>query len=146
MNSPFRVSLVAAGGVFFAALFAGLLHHDTMNGHTLTPLEELPAAIVLAVIFSALALLGTWLGTRRGNLQQLTYGTGLAVALFYVLATFLANAFIYTAPQTVTFPSQQANILDLEVLLIGTLWGIGAPYALALLVSRLSFFRKPNGD
>jgi hypothetical protein len=145
MSTPFRVSLVAASGVFFAALLAGLLHHDTINGHTLTPLEELPTALVLAVIFSALALLGTWLATRRGNLQQLTYRTGLAVALLYVVATFLANAFIYTAPQTVTFPSQEANILGLEVLLIGTLWGIGAPYALALLVSRFSFFRRPNG-
>ena len=78
MSTPFRVSLVAASGVFFAALLAGLLHHDTFNGHTLTPLEELPTAFVLAVIFSALALLGTWLGTRRGNPQRLAYQIGRA--------------------------------------------------------------------
>jgi hypothetical protein len=145
MSTPFRVSLVAASGVFFAALLAGLLHHDTFNGHTLTSLEELPTAFVLALIFSALALIGTWLGTRPGNPQPLVYRTGLAVALLYVVATFLANALIYTAPKTVTLPSHEANIWALEALLIGTLWGIGAPYVLALLVSPFSFFGKPNG-
>jgi hypothetical protein len=145
MRTPFKVSLVAASGVFFAALLAELLRHDSIGGHILTPLEELPTALVLAVISSALTLLGTWLGIRRGNSQQLTYRTGLAVAVLYVVATFLANAFIYTAPQTVTFPSKEANILGLEVLLIGTLWGIGAPYTIALLVSRFRFFGRPDG-
>jgi hypothetical protein len=145
MSTPFRISLVAASCVFVAALLAGLLHHDSIGGHNLTPLEELPTALVLAVISSAFTLLGTWLGMRRGNFQQLTYRTGVGVAVLYVVATFLANTFIYTAPQTVTFPSKEANILGLEVLLIGTLWGIGAPYAIALLVRRFSFFRRPNG-
>jgi quinol-cytochrome oxidoreductase complex cytochrome b subunit len=145
MSTPFRVSLVAASGVFFEALLVGLLHHDTFNGHSLTPLEELPTATFLAVIFSALALLGTWLGTRRGNPQRSAYRTGLAVVLLYVVAVFLADALIHTAPKTVTLPSHEANISALEASLIGTLWGIGAPYVLALLVSRFRFFRRPNG-
>lgn len=145
MRTPFRVSLVAASGVFFSALFSGLLRrHDSIGGHILTPIEELPTALVLGVISSAFAMLGTWLGIRRGNVQELTYRTGLAVAMLYVVATFLANAFIHTWPQKVTFPSHEANILGLEVLLIGTLWGIGAPYAITLLVSRFRCFGKPG--
>jgi hypothetical protein len=67
------------------------------------------------------------------------------VALLYVVATFLANALIYTTPKIVTPPSHEADIWALEALLIGTLWGIGAPYVLALLVSRFGFFGRPNG-
>src|SRR6266404_410328 len=95
MRTPFKVSLVAACGVFLAALLAALFHHNTINGHTLTPLEQLPEALVLAVTFSALALLGAWLGMRRGNIQYLTYRAGLTVALLYVAASFLANTIIY---------------------------------------------------
>src|SRR5258707_11065487 len=144
MRTPFRVSLVAACGVFLAALLAALFHHNTINGHTLTPLEQLPEALVLAVTFSALALLGAWLGMRRGNIQYLTYRAGLTVALLYVAASFLANTIIYTAPQTVTFPSHEANVQGLEVGLIGLLWGIGAPYAIALLSRRFKFFETSN--
>jgi Na+-driven multidrug efflux pump len=144
MITPYRVSLVTASNVFFAVFLVGLLHHDVMNGHTLTPLEELPTALVVGVIVSGLALLGTWLGTRRGNLEKLTYNTGLAVALLYVLITFLADTFFDTGPRMVTIPSKEANIMGLEVLLTGTLWGVGVPYALALLVSWLSSFGKPN--
>jgi LytS/YehU family sensor histidine kinase len=145
MRTPFSVSLVAACGVFVAALLAALLHHNTINGHTLTPLEQLPEALVLAVMFSAFALLGTWLGMRRGTIQHLTYRTGLIVALLYVAASFLANALIYTAPQTVTFPSHEANVQGVEVMLIGMLWGIGTPYTIALLVRRFKFFGTFNG-
>jgi hypothetical protein len=145
MRTPFRVSLVAACGVFFAALLAALFHHNSINGRTLTPFEQIPEALVLAVMASALALIGTWLGTRRGGIQHLTYRTGLAVAFLYVVITFLANASLSTAPRTVTFPSHEANIQGLEVLSIGTLWGTFAPYVISLLVSRIRFFRTSNG-
>jgi LytS/YehU family sensor histidine kinase len=58
----------------------------SFNGHTLTPLKELPTGFVLAVIFSVLALLGTWLGTRRGNPQRLAYrpGSGIALCCRYI--------------------------------------------------------------
>jgi hypothetical protein len=60
MRTPFRVSLVAASGVFLLALFSGLLRrHDSIGGHILTPMEELPTALVLGVISSAFAMLGT---------------------------------------------------------------------------------------
>jgi hypothetical protein len=144
MRTPFRVSLVAACGVFLAALLAALLHHNTINGRVLTPLEQLPDAIFIAILFSGLGLLGTWLGMRRGKIEYLTYRAGLAVALLYIAASCLGNATIYTAPQTVTFPSHEANIQGLEVLLIGTLWGIGAPYTIALVVSRFKLFAKSN--
>jgi len=93
MRTPFKVSVIVASGVFFSALLAGLLRHDdSIGGHILTPMEELPTALVLGVISAAFAMLGTWLGIRRSNSQNLTYRTGLAVAFFYVVATFLANA------------------------------------------------------
>jgi hypothetical protein len=145
MRAPLRVSLVAACGVFLAALLAGLFHGDSINGHILTPLEELPMALIAAIMSSALALLGTWLGMRRGSIHHLTYRAGLAVASIYAVATFLANATIHTSPQTVTFPSHEANIQGLKVLIIGVLWGTGAPYAIALLVNRFKVFRVPNG-
>ena|ERR1700675_891363 len=144
MRTPFKVSLVAACGVFLAALLTVLLHHDTINGHTLTPLEQLPTAIVAAVVFSALALFGTWLGMRRNSSQHLTYRAGIAIALLYAVTTFVANAITQGAPRTVTFPSHDANVLGVEVLLIGTLWGIGAPYVIALLVSRFKFLGTSN--
>lgn len=50
MRTPFKVSLVAACGVFVAALLSALFHQDTINGHTQTPLEQLPTALVMAVI------------------------------------------------------------------------------------------------
>jgi len=81
MRTPLKVSLVASSGVFLAALLAVLFHHNTINGRTLTPLEQLPAALAAATLFSALSLLGTWLGLR--NARQVTYlaamvGTGKA--------------------------------------------------------------------
>jgi hypothetical protein len=138
MRTPFRVSLVAACAIFSTALLAAIFRHDTINGHVLTPLEQLPTALILATIFAALALLGTWLGLRRGNIQQLTYRAGLTIALLYVVASILANA-IHSSPRTVTFPSHEADIMGLEVLVIGTLWGTGAPCVIALLVSRFRF-------
>jgi hypothetical protein len=145
MRTPFKVSLVASCGVFFAALLSTLLRHDTINGHTLTPLEQLPTALVLAVIFSVLALLGTWLGLRGSSVQHLTYRAGLAVALLYIIATFLGNVTFQGEPQTVTFPSHEATVQGVEILLIGTLWGIGAPYAISLLVRRFRFLGTSNG-
>ena len=145
MRTPFSVSLVAACGVFAAALLAALFHHNTINGHVLTPLEQLPEALVLAVMLSALALLGTWLGLRRAIIQHLTYRAGLTVGALYVAVSFLINAAIPTTPKTVTFPSHEANVQGLEVLLIGMLWGIGAPYVIALLVRRVNLFGTFNG-
>jgi hypothetical protein len=144
MPTPFRVSLVTACCVFAVVLLIGLFHHDTIGGHVLTPMEELPTALVVAVLVSALGLLGTWLGLRNSCVQRSTYRAGLAVAVLYGGASFVANATIDTGPQTVTFPSHEANMMGLEVLLIATLWGIGAPYAIALIVSRVKLFGKSN--
>ena len=130
------MSLVAASGVFTAALLAALLHRNTFNGHVLTPLEQLPTALVIALIGSVCALLGTWVGLRRGHIHPLTYRAGLLVALIFVVASFLANE-IFAAPRTVTIPSHEANVLGLEVLLISLVWGIGAPFGIALLVKRI---------
>ena len=55
MRTPLKVSLVASSGVFLAALLAVLFHHNTINGRTLTPLEQLPAALAAATLFSALS-------------------------------------------------------------------------------------------
>jgi hypothetical protein len=130
------VSLVAAFAVFLGPLIEGPLRHDSVNGHTLTPLEQLPTALLLSVTAAGLALLGTWLGLRRVNIQRFPYHAGLAVAFLYVVATLLAGSLTHSAPRTVTFPSHEANILGLEVLVIGVLWGIGAPYLIALLLRR----------
>ena len=145
MRTPFKVSLVASCGVFFAALLTTLLRNDTVNGHVLTPLEQLPTALVLAVLFSVLALLGTWLGLRRSSVQHLTYRAGLAIASLYVVATILANAISHGAPQTVTLPSHEANVQLVKTLLIGTLWGIGAPYAISLLIRKFKLLGTRNG-
>jgi hypothetical protein len=145
MRTPIMVSVVAACCVFVVALLAALFHHNKVNGHVLTPLEQLPEALILAVIFSALALLGTWLGMRRGKIQHLTYRAGLAVALLYLVASFLVNTSIHTAPQTVTIPSHEFDVQGRKVMLIGLLWGIGVPYAMALVVRRFRFFATTDG-
>jgi hypothetical protein len=139
------VSVVAACGVFVAALLAAVFHHNIVNGHVLTPLEQLPEALILAVIFAVLALLGTWLGMRRGKIQRLTYRAGLAVAVLYLVASFLVNISIHTAPQTVTIPSHEADVHGLNMMLLGLLWGIGVPYGIALVVRRFNFFATTDG-
>jgi hypothetical protein len=144
MRTPFTVSLVAACCVFLAALLAAFFHQNTINGHTLTPLEQLPISLVIAALFSGLALLGTWLGMRRGRIEHLTYRAGLAVALLYVAASYLANATGDTAPRTEIIPSHEASVHGLQVLAIGVLWGIGAPYVIALLVRQVKFLGKSN--
>jgi hypothetical protein len=141
MRTPFKVSLVAACAVCLAAMLAVMLNHDTIDGHALTPSEHLPVALISGAFFAPLALLGTWLGLRGAKIQRLTYRTGLVVALLYVGATFVADALLaLTGPITETFPSQEADIDLLRVLLIGALWGTGAPYLIALLVRRSTFF------
>jgi hypothetical protein len=140
MRTPFKVSLVAACAVFLVAVLTTILRHDTINGHTLTPLEQLPTALVLGAFFALLALLGTWLGLRGAKIQRSPYRAGLVVALLYVGALFLANALGHTGPRTMTLPSHEAGIFALEVLLIGTLWGTGAPYIIALLIWRSQSF------
>jgi hypothetical protein len=142
VRTPLRVSLVAASVVFLAALLAGLFHGDSINGHILTPLEELPLALIVAILFSALAVLGTWLGMRRASLQHLSCRSGLALALLYVAATFVANATIHAAPRTEVIPSHEATIQGLKDLIFIALWGIGAPYLIALLFRR---FKAPRG-
>ena len=135
MRSPLMVSLGASSGVFLAALLAGLFHNGVINGHTLTPLELLPSALVAATFFAGLALLGVWLALRRA--QRATYLAGMAVSVVYVATTILANTLIHTSPQKVSIPSQQAAVQGLELLLVGTLWGLGAPYLIARLVGRV---------
>lgn len=137
MHNPLKAALVASAGVFLASLLAAVFHDATINGRALTPLEQLPSALIGATIFSALALLGTWLGLRSG--RHVTYLAGIAVSVAYVAATFLANSLFHVSPQTVTIPSHQAAIHGLQVLLMGMVWGIGAPYLIALLVRRLKF-------
>jgi hypothetical protein len=144
MRTPFRVSLVTSVGVFAATALALLLHHDTVNGQLLTIPDHLPTALSLGAICSALALLGTWFGLRRGGANSLTYRVGLAVALLYIFASFLINALVRVAPQSVTFPSREANIVGVEIVVLGTLWGIGAPYGIALFVRRLKFLQMQN--
>ena len=140
-GTPLRVSLVASSGVFVAALLAVLFHQNTFNGHTLTPMEQLPAALLIATLFSAMALLGTWLGLRNG--PHVTYLAGLVGALIYLAATILANSLIHTAPRTVTIPSQEAAYESLKILVMGVVWGTGAPYLIALLTRRFKFvYRK----
>lgn len=84
MRTPFKISLVAAVNVFFAAflsaLLAGILRHDSWNGHVLTPVEEMPEAFLLAILAGSLALLGSWLGLRRSNPRCLTYRLGLGIS------------------------------------------------------------------
>jgi hypothetical protein len=145
MRTPLRVSLVAASVVFFAALLAGLFHGDSINGHILTPLEELPMALIVAILSSALALLGAWLGMRRASIQNLSYVSGLAVAFLYLAATFVANATIPAAPRTEVIPSHEATLQGVKDLIFVALWGIGAPYVIALLVRRFKVLGGPGG-
>lgn len=145
MCTPIRVGLVAAGATFLATLMWALPRHDVINGHTLTPLEQLPSALVAATIFSTLTLLGTWLGMRCRESRHLTYRAGLAVSLLFVTVTFIANAITAAGPRTVTFPSHDANILGIKLLLISLLWGIGVPYTISLVVSRFKFLGISNG-
>jgi len=140
VRTPFRVSLIAAFGIFLEGLLVGLFHHDNFNGHTLTPSEELPLALALAVFFSVLGLLGTWLGTRHGKPQNINYRAGAAVALIYRLASFVANMSTSTAMRTVTVPSPEVDAMGREVLVIALLWGSGAPFVIGRLVSLLDFF------
>ena len=64
MRTPFKISLASAA-VFLATLLVGLFHHDSINGHVLTPAEELPQALLLGTFGGALALFGVWLGLRH---------------------------------------------------------------------------------
>lgn len=140
MHTPFKVSLVAAVGVFLTALFVGIFHHDSIDGHVLTPLEEMPQALILATFAGSLALLGAWLGLRRSNPWYLTYRLGFGISLVYVIATWLANALASGPPKTVVVPSREFEIEGMQLLLIGTIWGIGAPCLIAVVLKRLKLF------
>ena len=102
-------------------------------------------ALILAIFSSALALLGTWLGMRSVSFQHLSYRSGLAVALLYVAATFVADATIPAAPRTELIPSHEATIQGLKDLVLVALWGIGAPYVIALLVRGFKAPGRPGG-
>lgn len=137
MRTPFKVSLAVSSVVFPAALLAVLFHRNTINGHTLTPMEQLPSALVAAVFFSALALLGTWLGLRKA--RHVTYLAGMAGAAIYLALTFVAGSIQYSGPQTVTVPSDQAVYLGMKMLALCLVWGIGVPYLVTLLTRRFRF-------
>jgi len=145
VRTPFSVSLATACTLFVVALFALLFHHNTINGHVLTPMEQLPEALIGAVIFSVLALFGTWLGLRRPGGAQLTYRGGIAIASLYILATYLASMVGDSGPRTETIPSHEANVHALQFFAIGSLWGIAAPYVIALVVRRLDLFKTRSG-
>ncbi len=136
MRGSLKASLVTSCGVFVAALLGMLFHHNVVHGRVLTPLEQLPMALIGATFFSGLAWLGTWLGLRHAKARHASPLAGLVVAVVYIVASLLANALIVMAPRTVTVPSREANFDALEGLLIAALWGIGAPYLIALLVGR----------
>ena len=145
MRTPITVSMVTATGVFLVVLLAVLFHSDSINGHVLSQREELPMALIGAVMASALALLGTWLGMRRNAVERLTYRAGLVVASLYIAVTYLANAATkLTSPQSLVIPSHDANIQFLKTLIVATLWGIGVPYAITRLLGRLKFFRASD--
>src|SRR3954452_14604603 len=101
MRTPFKISLVSSLGVFLAALLVGIFHHDSIDGHVLTPVEELPQALVLATVASALALLGAWLGVRLSEARCLPYRLGLGISPVYILATSFATALASGPPQPV---------------------------------------------
>ncbi|MBS0377270.1 MAG: hypothetical protein JSS29_02200 [Proteobacteria bacterium] len=134
---------MSAGAVFVAATIVGSSGHNVVSGHVLTPLEMLPSALILAALFAPLALLGTWLGVRYGGRRDNTYRTGLVVALLYGLATYVVDA-ATSHEQTVKIPSREADILFLESLAAGVLWGVSAPWAIAFLLSRLRRERPVN--
>ena len=144
MQRSLKVSFVASAGVFLAALLAALFHQNTINGHTLTPLEQLPMAVVAATLFAALALLGTWLGLRRNQAAPVNYLAGVAISVVYIFLTFVGNEFIRSPPRTVTVPSREAGFMGLSALVIALVWGIGAPYLIALLAKRLSWTFPPR--
>ncbi|MBS0416301.1 MAG: hypothetical protein JSR66_01220 [Proteobacteria bacterium] len=141
MRTPFNISLVSCAGVFLPAFLVGIFHHDSIDGHVLTPLEEFPQALVLATVASALALLGAWLGLRHADSRCLTYRLGLGIALVYVMATSVANALTSSPPRTVVVPSHEFAIESVQLLLFGSLWGIGAPWLIAWVLKRFNFFR-----
>jgi hypothetical protein len=140
MRTPFKISLVSSAGVFLAALLVGIFHHDSIDGHVLTPGEELPQALVLATVASALALLGAWLGLRHSDSRFLTYRLGLGISLVYTIATSFANALASGPPGTVVVPSREFDIEGVQLLLLGTMWGIGVPCLIAMVLRKLKFF------
>ena len=140
MRTPFKISLIASVGVFLTALLVGIFHHDSIDGHVLTPVEEMPQALILATVAGSLALLGAWLGLRRSNPRCLTYRLGLGISLVYVMATWFANALASGPPQTVVVPSREFEIEGMRLLLIGTIWGIGAPCLIAVVLKRVMLF------
>ena len=140
MRTPFKISLVASAGIFLAALLFGVFHHDSISGHVLTPMEEMPQSLILAVVAGLPALLGAWLGLRRSNPKSLTYRLGLGISLVYVMATWIANALASGPPRTEVVPSREFEIEGMQLLLLATLWGIGAPWLIAVVLKRLRFF------
>lgn len=140
MRTPFKVSLVASVGVFLATFLVGIFHHDSFNGHVLTPLEEMPQALALATAAGSLALLGAWLGVRHSSPRSLTYRLGLGISLVYVLATWLINTLTSGHPRTVVIPSREFYIETVQVLILGAFWGVAAPCLIAMVLKRLEFF------
>ena len=67
----------------------------------------------------------------------MTYLAAMVGTVIYLATTFLANSLIYTTPQTVTVPSPQAAKLARDALVIGVVWGAGAPYLIALVTVML---------
>jgi hypothetical protein len=146
VRTPFKTSLVASGGVFLATLIGfTFFHHDSFNDHVLTPIEEMPGALLLAAVAGALSLLGTWLGLRHSHPHRLTYRLGLGIAVTYVIATWLANTLASGPAKAVVVPSREFYIHEIHALLIGVTWGICAPYLIAVLLKRLKLFATSGG-
>jgi hypothetical protein len=144
MRTPFRVSCVTAVILFVVTFFAFDFHHNTINGHVLTPMEQLPEALIATTFVSALALLGTWLGLRRHGGPHMTFRDGVVIAAVYILATYLADQTGDHRPRTVTIPSHEADSQSLQFLAMALVWGIGAPFAIANLAGRLKLFRASD--
>jgi hypothetical protein len=135
------VSFVTAGVVFVVALVSVLLHHDTINGHVLTPAEELPSGLLVASIAAGLAFLGTWLGLLGADKRHLTYLAGFAIAVLYLGFNFLVDVTFRGSARTVTIPSHEADVLFMRTSIELILWGTGAPFISALVVRRTRLFR-----
>jgi hypothetical protein len=107
---------------------------EAIDGDTLTPRVLYLSVLVLGALFGVLALLGTWLGLRGAKVQRSPYRAGSVVALLYVGAAFLT---VSLGPFEYVPVSPYPKV---EVMFLLSLWGIGVPYLIALLVRRIKFF------